>query len=377
MIQRLEKLSFRYKITILVFLVSIIFYMAFILIEDLLVFAPIFKNVDGFESSRRGIRLAFGMCFSVLIAIITAFSFNLFYDSLNNLIVILQNWNHDSESNNDFTANDELGDLARSLKLTIFQERENAEIAAFEHHQNDLRNLASNIQSTYSNIQLKKMKRIDASVFPSKSKNPNMDYFNIIPNANGCLGMMAGFEQSGINENSYKARLHGIMTLAEAASKNSHQIQLKDLILSIELNPTSLLNAFIFDYHSLTGELSYTSWKLSSGYIINEQNVRELESGSNLHVPFGGEALNLTSEIFKEQLEEGETFVLLSDQITSKHAINRFSFISSLKRELSERKYRTSNSRETSISIAKWVLGKYGKKSLEDLGIIAIRRPFR
>jgi hypothetical protein len=87
--------------------------------------------------------------------------------------------------------------------------------------------------------------------------------------------------------------------------------------------------------------------------------------------------LNLTSEIFKEQLEEGETFVLLSDQITSKHAINRFSFISSLKRELSERKYRTSNSRETSISIAKWVLGKYGKKSLEDLGIIAIGRPFR
>lgn len=377
MIQRLEKISFRYKITILVFLVSIIFYMAFILIEDLLVLAPIFKNVEGFESSRRGIRLVFGICFSILIAIITAFSFNIFYDSLNHLISILQNWNSDEDTANDFTVDDELGSIARSLKLTIFQERENAENSAYEKHSKELSNLATNIHLTYSDIQLKKMKRIDASVFPSKSKNPNMDYFNIIPNVNGCLGIMAGFEQSGIHENSYKARLHGIMTMAEAASKNGHPIHLRDLILSLELNPTALLNAFIFDYHSLTGELTYTSWKLSSGYIIGEQNVRELEIGSSLHVPFGGEALDLTSEVFKIQLEEGETFILLSDQITSRNKINRYSFQSALQRELSERKYRTSNTRETSISIAKWILAKYKKGSLDDTGILAIRRPFR
>jgi hypothetical protein len=46
-------------------------------------------------------------------------------------------------------------------------------------------------------------------------------------------------------------------------------------------------------------------------------------------------------------------------------------------REISERKYLTSNTRETTISIAKWCARKYGKISLEQLGILAIRRPFR
>jgi Arg-Lys translocation region protein phosphatase len=378
MIQYFEKLSFRYKVTILVFLVSFIFYMAFILVEDLLILAPIFKNSQGFEHSRRGIRLLFGLCFSILIATITAFAFNMFYSSLNHLISILQNWTNDDHEDHAIliSSNDELGNLTRSLQLTIFQEKEKAKKESYEQYTKDLKKQVKNIHSTYSEIHLKKIKNLDISLFPKSPINPNLDYFNLIPTKQGCFGLMAGFDTAGIMENSYKSRLHGILTFIESASKNS-TFQIRDVINTLELNPVPRLNCILFDLHSDTGELNYTSWKQSSGFIIGEQGIRELEKGNSLYVPIGGESLDLLSEVYRSELQEGETLVILSDLILSNKKILSSSFWMAFEREISERKYLTSNTRETTISIAKWCARKYGKISLEQLGILAIRRPFR
>jgi hypothetical protein len=117
-------------------------------------------------------------------------------------------------------------------------------------------------------------------------------------------------------ENSYKSRLHGILTFIESASKNS-AFQIRDVINTLELNPVPRLNCILFDLHSDTGELNYTSWKQSSGFIIGEQGIRELEKGNSLYVPIGGESLDLLSEVYRSELQEGETLVILSDLILS------------------------------------------------------------
>jgi Arg-Lys translocation region protein phosphatase len=371
---QLNRLSFRTKVSILVFLTTFTFFMGFILIEDLIILAPLIKGTEGWDGTRRAARLGFAFCFSILSAMITAFSFNIFYSSLRNLINFIQNWREESQEDDiQITRNDEIGNLIRSLQIIFYQEKEKADQRAEVAVQTEKQRISAILQADQPRAKLKKIPGLDISLFPNASKNPNSDCLQIIPTKEGCFGILGGFESAGILESAFKTRLNAMISVLQNLPDKKGTTLLKILTKSLDQNPTSLLNLSLFHLDQETGELNYLSWQSIPLMVLGEYGLKELEKGFGNHAPLG----NGLEESYRLDVQENEFLILFSDRILKPIHLTGKQFVAELNRRLFEDGSSYANTRELTLAIANLVSRRYGRKALDNLGLIIVRRSSR
>lgn len=368
---QLNTLSFRAKISILVFLTTFTFFMGFILIEDLLILAPLLKAAEGWDGNRRAIRLIFALGFSVFSALITGFSLNIFYASLKNLIDFIQRWREETDTEEiQVTRNDEIGNLIRSLQIAFFQEKERADRRAETLVQSEKKKISLSIQTLQPKIRLKKIPGLDISFFPNYSKNPDSDTLHLIPTNQGCLGLIGGFESIGILETAYKARINAMMSVLHNFPDKKGSTALNVLRKTLNHNPVSLLNLSIFQLDQESGELNYLSWQNIPLLIYGEYGLKELEKGVGNYAPLG-EGLD---ENFRTEVQENEFLILISDRILKSIHLTGSQFVHEINRRIFDEGSIYTNTRELTLAIANHISKRYGKKALDSLGLIIIRR---
>ncbi|WCL48508.1 Arg-Lys translocation region protein phosphatase RktP [Leptospira sp. GIMC2001] len=369
---QIDQLSFRYKISLIVFFMTFSFFVGFILIEDFAIFNELFNQQGSNFASKRGIRIFFGFCFSILTAVITAISFNLFYASLNRLILLIRSWmEDDSEEEITISREDEIGKLTRSLQLTLFQEREKSETRALEIHRLENTKILMEIQSSYAQVRLNRIKGLDISVFPNFNKNPDSDYMKIVTTDSGCIVVIAGFETSGILENSYKSRLDGMFSLIEAMKDSTPNHMLTYVLSNLVKSQLPGLKLSIFSIDSSDGKLEFGTWQHLPIFIVGRDSVRPLSSTDDIQFPLR------ENEIYTEitNIEKDEDVILVSDKllrVTKESQKQITNLITNLL--LPNKNGIASNSRETTLKIAKYFAKKFGRNALDSLEIVAVRR---
>jgi Arg-Lys translocation region protein phosphatase len=369
---RLNQLSFRVKISVLVFLTTFTFFMGFILLEDLLILRELIQKTEGWDGSRRLIRLVFAFCFSTLTAVITAFSFNIFYASLRNLIHFIQSWREDgSREDIQITRNDEIGSLIRSLQIALYQEDERSEKKARKAIFQEKYYLTNHIQKHITTLPLKRIPGLDISLFPKNSRNPAQDYIQLVRTDQGCIGIIAGFDAAGVRENSFKASIHSIFRFIHNLPNKDGNGIFKSIAESLDNDSVGLLNLSLFHLESQTGEINYYIWQDCPILIWSEAGVRELDKSPGKNLPDKPDL----NESFHSQLEENEWLILLSDRILKTIHLTGSQFAKELNRRVFEvENVNAKNSREITLAIANHVSKRYGKKALDKLGLICIKR---
>jgi Arg-Lys translocation region protein phosphatase len=348
--------------------------MGFILIEDLVILAPLLKATEGWDGTRRVVRLVFALCFSVFTALIAAYSLNLFYANLRNLIDFIQSWREERGTEEiQVTRNDEIGNLIRSLQIAFFQEKERADQRAETAIQAEKKKVSILIQSTQPKIKLKKIPGLDISIFPNYSKNPNSDSVHLIPTNQGCLGLIGGFESVGILETTYKARMNAMISLLHNLPDKKGITPLNILRKTLNHNPASLLNLSLFQLDQESGELNYLSWQNIPILIHGEYGIKELEKGLGTYAPLG-EGLD---ENFRTEVQENESLILISDRILKSIHLTGSQFVQELNKRVFDENSIYTNTRELTIAIANYISRRYGKKALDSLGLIIVRRSSR
>lgn len=367
----MRNLSFRTKVSILVFLTSFTFFMGFILIEDLLILKPFLKEMEGWDKSRRLVRLIFGLCFSILTASITAYSFNFFYGSLRNLIHFIQSWREDGNREDiQITRNDEIGSLVRSLQIALYQEDERTEQKIKKSILQEKRRLYISLHERIETFPLKKIPGLDISLFPKSTKNLSNDYMQIIPTDDGCIGILMGFETPGVRETAFKKSVHSIFRYIQNSGQTKGYSIFKAIADTLEIGELGLLNLSLFHLDAETGDLNYFSWQDTPPFIRGEMGIRELEKSSLKHVPQG----EREEESFHANLAVNETLFWISDRLLKKIHLTGKQVLNELDRRIFQEESHSSNTRTTTLGIANHISKRYGKKALERLGIIAIRR---
>lgn len=369
---RLNQLSYRAKISILVFLTSFTFFMAFILLEDLLILKEILQKAEGWDGSRRSVRLIFGLCFSTLTAVITALSFNIFYGSLRNLIHFIQSWREDGKREEiQVTRNDEIGSLIRSLQIALYQEDERSEQKSRKAVAQEKIFLTNHIQQHIGGIPLKKIPHLDISLFPRASRSPSQDYVQLVKTDDGCMGIVTGFDAPGVRENSFKASIHSVFRfISHLPDKKGNHI-LRALRESFQTDSVGLLNLTLFHLNSESGELHYGNWQNCPMLVWSDVGVRELEK------PPGRSLVDRSDmdEFFHYQMEENEWLIVLSDRILKTIHLTGSQFAKELNRRVFEvENSDLKNTKDITLAIANHITKRYGRKALDKLGLICIKR---
>lgn len=351
--------------------------MGFILIEDMVVLAPFFQEARGWNGTHRLTRLVFGLCFSILTAVITSLSFNFFYMNLSRLVNFIQTWHEESRESDDreipITRNDEIGSIIRSLQISLFQEKEKNDRKIEESLRQERMQIATSIHSDISRVRLRKIPGMDVSLFPNTSQNPSSDYFHILPTTDGCLGILAGFEKTGLLESAYKSKIHAMMSILHHCKSSDANSVLRTLSQALNENPIPFLNLSLFHFDRETGELNYQGWQEMPYLVFGSQGLRELERGSAKHAPLG----DGLEDFYRTTIQNEDYLILVSDRILSTIHLTGKQFAEELRRRVFDSPSPFANTRALTIGIANHVSRYYGKRALGNLGLMVIKRSSR
>ncbi|EMY02832.1 hypothetical protein LEP1GSC029_5087 [Leptospira interrogans str. 2002000626] len=200
------------------------------------------------------------------------------------------------------------------------------------------------------------------------SGNSNCDYTSVVPSADGCVGILAGFSSPGILESAFKARIEGIFSLANETS----EIPGEELVFKIgkilSKMPIPFLNLSLFYLKTKTGELGYIHFQELPAFVYKNNEFIVLEKNKARY--FDYKAVDL--EIHKTVLKTGEYWVLISDRTHSAIGISASEFIKQFQNVLAGKNFQ--NSRDLILDCGRTLEQKYGKKVLETSALLAITR---
>lgn len=368
----IENLSFRLKVAIIVFLITFTFFMGFVLIEDLLIFKGLLKEQANWENTKRGLRVSFGFLFSVIISAISYASFNYFYSILRNMLDLVRAWIQSQKAETlTIQRKDEVGSFLRSLQILLYQEEEkNEKFIQKAIIQNQIQTM-NQMMEAIPKFKLRKVHGLDFSILPSVFRNPQQDIVELISFNQGLLGILTGSDSIGFLELQTKL---AFATLSKFLSLNPEQdlnqcFNSLNQILSKPPSPYWNYTCFTIDKDS--GILNYISCQQIPFLVWGENGVRELDTIPEVFVDKEGIH---SDKIYNAQIFEKEWLLLFSDRILKITQLNPGQFIQELKHRILNMESVHSSSRELLLSIAKHFSKRYGKKCLDYLAVVAIRR---
>ncbi|WP_061248794.1 Arg-Lys translocation region protein phosphatase RktP [Leptospira alstonii] len=359
----LIKIPSKLKLSVAVFVLSFLFFLIYTVTDDIILKSPLGQQ----KAISLSIRLAISISFSTLLASLVFYSVKLIYSSMRSLVTLVQDWGSDVyEETPVAERDDEIGELVRAFRLKFFQQKELENNPSEETLDERTKEIANSIQRAFYRIQLPKIRNLDVSLFPRMSGNSNCDYVSVIPSADGCVGILAGFSSPGVLESAFKARLEGIFSLAN----ETDTIPGEELVLKIgkilSKMPVPFLNLSIFYLKTKTGELGSVHFQELPAFVYKNEKLNSLEKTKVRF--FDYKTIDL--EVKKIFLKMGEYWILISDRTLV--GVTSSEFTKQLQNDLAGKNFQ--NSRDLILDCGRILEKKYGKNILETIALLAITR---
>lgn len=218
----IRNLRIRVKIPIVIGLLSfILFLLHFSLTE--FAFAhfqnPAGKNTLAFKL----LGFYLSLVFSGLIGGFTYFVLGYIYNIFKHAATEIQDLDIDSAEETDGS---EEADFLLTLKRSLLQAQNSTsfQVEATKNQWEEGRSLL--ISKLMPDMELKKIPGWDISIFPSLVRSANSDYIQILRTADGFVGILAGFVETGITESAQKLFIHGLIcTYQDSTEKSIHVME--------------------------------------------------------------------------------------------------------------------------------------------------------
>ncbi|MCG6167756.1 Arg-Lys translocation region protein phosphatase [Leptospira sp. FAT2] len=361
----LNKIPSKLKLPIAVFVLSFLFFLIYTVADDIILKSPLGQN----KAISLSIRLAFALSFSMLLASLVFYSVKLIYASMRSLVTLVQDWGSDVyEEHPVADRDDEIGELVRAFRLKFFQQKEMEDEPAQEAMNERTREIADSVQRAFYRIQLPKIRNLDVSLFPRMSGDSNCDYVNVIPSADGCVGILAGFPSPGVLESAFKARLEGILSLANETSGVRGEEMVLKIGKILSKMPIPFLNLSLFYLVAKTGELGWIHFQELPAFVYKNETLNAFEKTKVRYFDYKAVDLDLK----KTTLKAGEYWILVSDRIYSAIGIPSGEFTKQFETALAGKNF--GNSRDLVLDCGRIIERRYGKDVLETSAFLAVAR---
>lgn len=361
-----ESVQSKQKLSIIAFTASFSLFLAFILLDDFLFGEEFRKVLRKFV----WIRLSVGFLFSSLISLLTFYLLQTAFKSLKVLSQVLQGWTRDVyEDSGEEERDDEIGELARHFRIALYQKRAKEENLSQETLVRKEREFSDKIQRFFHKIRLHTIRNLDITVYPRGSETGEADYGNVIPTADGCLGILAGFPNDGVIESAMKARIEGMVSLAQETTGLRGEDLLYKIDRSLRSTPISYLNLALFHLETRNGDLGILQYQKLPALLHKNGKTIPLENSKQVYYDFKSSQKDLKKLVLKP----GEILVLLSDRLTELSGTHQASdILSELQVWSSGKDYK--NSRELVLDFGRFLESIFGKKALSKASLLAIGR---
>ncbi|TGK24676.1 Arg-Lys translocation region protein phosphatase [Leptospira yasudae] len=361
----LNKIPSKLKLPIAVFVLSFLFFLIYTVADDIILKSPLGQS----KAISLSIRLAFALSFSMLLASLVFYSVKLIYASMRSLVTLVQDWGSDVyEEHPVANRDDEIGELVRAFRLKFFQQKEMEDEPTQEAMNERTREIADSVQRAFYRIQLPKIRNLDVSLFPRMSGDSNCDYVNVIPSADGCVGILAGFPSPGVLESAFKARLEGILSLANETSGVRGEEMVLKIGKILSKMPIPFLNLSLFYLVAKTGELGWIHFQELPAFVYKNERLNAFEKTKVRYFDYKAVELDLK----KTNLKAGEYWILISDRIYSAIGIPSGEFTKQFETALSGKNF--GNSRDLILDCGRIIERRYGKNVLETSAFLAVAR---
>ncbi|TGL62998.1 Arg-Lys translocation region protein phosphatase RktP [Leptospira sarikeiensis] len=359
-------LQSKHKLAFASFTAAFVLFLSYLLLDDFLFGEEIRKELRAYV----WVRLSVGFIFSGLLGILTYYLIGLGFKSLKSLSQLLQNWTQDVyEDSGETEREDELGELARHFRIALYQKKAKEENFSQEALNKRERELSDKIQIFFHKIRLHKIKNLDITVFPRTSDSSETDYANIIPTADGCFGILAGFPNHGAVESSMKARIEGMISLAQETTGMRGEDLLYKIDRSLRSTPISYLNLTLFYLETRNGEAGILQYQKLPALVHKNGKTTSLPISKQVFYDFR----NSTRDVKKIQVKPGEFLVFLSDRLTEiTSSAGVAPLLIQLQNWSSNREYK--NSRELTLDFGRFLEMEAGKKGLSKAAILTVGR---
>ncbi len=359
-----ENLQSKQKLSIISFTSSFVLFLLFILLDDFLFGETFRKELRSFV----WIRLCIGFLFSALLSLLTYYLLQVMFRSLRTLSHLLQNWTQDVyEDGGEEEREDEIGELARHFRIALYQKKTKEENISQESLARQERQLSDKIQSFFHKIRLHKIKNLDITVYPRRSEKGDTDYGNIIPTADGCLGILAGFSNDGSLESAMKIRIEGMISLAQETTGLRGEDLLYKIDRALRSTPISYLNLTLFYLETRNGEAGILQYQKLPALIHKNGKTQSLESSKQGFYDFR----SAQRDVKKFTIHPGEFLVLLSDRLTELSGIGA-QILPKLQNWNSGKDYK--NSRELVLDFGRFLESEAGNTAISKASILAVGR---
>lgn len=372
-----KNLFHKYRIPTFIFAISLLTYIIFIITEDILMSKSPINSIGKIYAGKIFLAISLSSISSLM-------SFVLIYSiqkSLKTLNLLITEWGQnlsdgdfqELEEESEEIEDEEISEIARSFKIAVFQNKEREDSMVKDLLSLNTEKVSNNLQSELFTFPLKPIKRLDISVLPITSKNANCDFVSVIETANGCLGIMAGFQTNDIQEASMKFRLHGILSLAEKATSIPSDEILSYIDSAIRKIKISNLNITIFTLDSMSGELKTIQYQKNPIFLLQSDSVKTVQAN--------GEFFNFerqVSQVKTSKISKGDSMIFVSDRILTPLNTNSATILNEIQKKIKSESLQLKSSRDIILSIARNLdtIGKsLGIRSiLEILSIIVVKK---
>lgn len=213
-----------------------------------------------------------------------------------------------------------------------------------------------------------KIRNLDITIFPRTSEDSSCDYGNVIPTADGCLGILAGFPNNGFLESGMKARIEGMISLAQETTGIRGEDLLYKLDRALRSTPIPYLNLTLFYIETRTGEIGFLQCQELPILIHRQNRTVSLEQPKRRFYDFRA----ASRDIQRTVLKQGEFIVVLSDRLKELAGGERKILLSKLQNWTAGKEFR--NTRELVLDFGRWLEAEAGKKTLYKASILSVGR---
>lgn len=372
-----QSISFRLRISILVFGLVLASFLFFFAIENFIWISNI-KDPKGEVFPRNFFlgRFLIASSFSILAGLGSYVFTNNFYESLRHLSHLIQYWSKTLTPIDDnaihLFQDSEVTQIISFFHKGIIANRQREEDRLIKSIELNNANIVDRLKPYLSEMELGGLNNLDASVFPNFTNNPRCDFVNIIETENGYLCILAGFEKLEILESIYKYKLQGILSLVKGMYFAKEEEILRNTMIAIQQAKIDNLNLSLFYVSNTSNHISYTLNQKTPLLLLTDQGLNTIYS-EDIFYDFTKKEIIFLKAVFASPAY----LIVLSDRIHELLDTTPNALVKELESEVfSKPKFKNSKELLLQISLFLDAFGRSKgiKNTLEYLACIVIKK---
>lgn len=370
-----QSLSFRLRISLLVFALVLAAFLLFFSIENFIWLSKV-NNGNIFPNHFFIGRFLIAASFSILAGLGAYIFTNNFYESLRYLAHLIQYWERTlvpmDEKAITLYEDSEVTQIIGFFNKGIIANKQREEDRLIKSIELNNSNIADRLKPFLPRMELGGLNYLDVSVFPNHTSNPHSDFLNLIETESGYLGIIAGFEKTEILESIYKYKLQGIFYLM----KGLYHAKEEEILLLVNeaLKETKIdnLNLSLFFLSNHANHITYLHFQKTPLLLLSDSGLSPIYT-EEIYYNFPTKEAVFLKAVFSKP----SYFIAMSDRIHELLDTSPSALITEMEAEVfSKPKYK--NSKELILQISLFLDGfgksKGVKNILEYLTCIVIKK---